>query len=193
MNSTNDPNRRELANDEGCAAGVRTRQCLVVAGDLSHRLLLSQAAQRVGWQTIEAADAAQGLAAASRSVVDLAIVDMEVAGPDENEDSQLQELVQRLADLRRSLVMVCGNHQRPQEEVWARQLGVWIYVPGLDDSVYEDGEDVVALCTHAAELVDAWLAADSEELRREVATDLTANTRDTKEQRPKDQRQSTQE
>ena len=195
MNSTNDPNRRELANDNEHAVEVRTRQCsetgrsrrsetgrsrqcLVVASDLSRRLLLSQAARRVGWQAIEAADAAGGLTCAARSIVDLAIVDLSVAQPDDNEEQHLLNLVERLADHRRRLVMVCGNHQRPREEVWARQLGVWIYVPGLDDSAYEDGADVVAICSHAAEIVDRWLDEESEELCRDVGSEEGGNAPD---------------
>ena len=150
---------------------ARERQCLVVSADLSHRLLLSQAAAQVGWQTIEAADATQAIAFTERSTVDLAIVDLETT--DDEQTQQLLRMVEQLSEQhshqRDRLLMVCGNHQRPEEEIWARQLGVWIYVPGLDDAAYEDGADVTALCSHAAEIVDKWIAESTEELCAESA------------------------
>jgi CheY-like chemotaxis protein len=160
-------------------AGIRQRQCLVVSNDLSHRLLLSQAAKQVGWQTIEAASAEEGQIAAMRSTVDLAIIDLETNDDDQSQD--LLTMVERLSDHRNRLLMVCGNHQRPEEEVWARQLGVWIYVPGLDDSAYEDGADVTALCSHAGEIVDRW-SVQRDELCGDIASN-TARTKTNREQR----------
>ncbi|MCG8586571.1 MAG: hypothetical protein MI757_17855 [Pirellulales bacterium] len=186
MSSFNESNKQSdrVTSDGQNTDGIRRRQCLVVAEDLSHRLLLAQAAKQVGWQTIEAANAAEGLAAAQRSIVDLAIVDLETANDQEGRD--LLAMVERVSDHRNRLLIVCGNHQRPEEEVWARQLGVWIYVPGLDDSAYEDGADVTALCSHATEIVDRWIGEDNDEICTGPTTARTKTGRTGQQQRSRD-------
>ena len=47
-----------------------------------------------------------------------------------------QTLVRQLADQRQVLLVVCGHEQDGTEEVWARQLGVWFYLPGNWRSQY---------------------------------------------------------
>ena len=58
-------------------------------------------------------------------------------------------LVEQLACTSRMLLLVCGNVDDPREEVWARHLGVWMYLPGAID-----GADLVGLCAAARETVE---------------------------------------
>ena len=42
-------------------------------------------------------------------------------------------LVEQLASRDGPLVAVCGNPNDTLGEVWSRQLGVWMYLPGVDN------------------------------------------------------------
>ena len=46
------------------------------------------------------------------------------------------------------LIVVCGNEEDPLEEIWARSLGVWLYLPGVDETCDRD-----SLCNEARALV----------------------------------------
>jgi len=56
----------------------------------------------------------------------LAFVDLEG-----EQGAGFQTLVRQLADQRQVLLVVCGHDEDGTEEVWARQLGVWFYLPGI--------------------------------------------------------------
>jgi hypothetical protein len=45
--------------------------------------------------------------------------------------------------------VICGNEGRPQEEIWARQLGAWLYLPGVVES-----DDVAMLCGEARQIAE---------------------------------------
>jgi hypothetical protein len=45
----------------------------------------------------------------------------------------LRSVVEHLATQGEVLTVVCGGMGNPTEEIWARQLGVWIYLPGVID------------------------------------------------------------
>ena len=139
------------------------RHCLVVAGDPAHRKQFATAAAEVGWPTQQAATAAEGHAMASRVAADLAIVDLDTS--DQREGPALTTLVQELSNQSVPLVMVCGNPHRPDEEIWARQLGVWVYVPGLGQAVQQDEMDLAALCRQAAQIVNRRRSESGRETR----------------------------
>ena len=44
------------------------------------------------------------------------------------------------------LLVICGHEGEVEEEIWARQLGVWLYVPGLSNA---PAEDLSLLCQQA--------------------------------------------
>ena len=58
----------------------------------------------------------------------------------------LRDLCQTLASQSNVLLAVCGNTNDPQEEIWARQLGVWLYLPGV---AIEHFEELAAICEQA--------------------------------------------
>jgi hypothetical protein len=73
----------------------------------------------------------------------LAFVDLEG-----EQGAGFQTLVRQLADQRQVLLVVCGHEQDGTEEVWARQLGVWFYLPGIADQ-----NTIGLLCRDARSIV----------------------------------------
>ena len=60
-----------------------------------------------------------------------------------------RELVRTLVqDYPNVLVGVCGHEADPEEEIWARQLGIWIYLPGVTTS-----SEMSSLCEQALQIV----------------------------------------
>jgi len=46
---------------------------------------------------------------------------------------KLREMAARTCGVNRSLLVVCGATADSDEELWARQLGAWAYLPGTTD------------------------------------------------------------
>ena len=102
--------------------------------------MLERAANEAGWDTISCGDADAGWSAVKRQRFQLAIVDIDhVATP-----AALQKLSEEVAGMEHTLLMLCGNEGEALEEVWARQLGTWLYLPGVTE-----GNDVTSLCEQA--------------------------------------------
>ena len=47
------------------------------------------------------------------------------------------------------LLVICGSEDNVDEELWARQLGAWLYLPGVCD-----GDSLTSLCVEARRLRD---------------------------------------
>jgi ActR/RegA family two-component response regulator len=91
------------------------------------------AATSAGWDA-EGCDDAMG---AQRQTLleprQMVVVDLEAAGGTAPEP--LKKLCERLARQKDLLLVLCGNASNALEEIWARQLGAWLYLPGVvDDS-----------------------------------------------------------
>ncbi len=104
-------------------------QCLIVSADSARRTMFERGASDGGWKTSLAVDAAEALAHISRNFVQLAIVDLEGRSV-----GAFQGVVQRLMASSGLLLIVCGNEGHLEEEVWARQSGAWLYLPGVVES-----------------------------------------------------------
>ena len=104
-------------------------QCLVVSADPRRRRTLSFTASDEGWEPVVSADLPSARAAAQRSRFGLALIDLE--GPSRGTPRGFRRLAEQLAELTRVLIVVCGHADDPREEVWARGIGVWLYLPGL--------------------------------------------------------------
>jgi len=85
----------------------------------------------------------------ARMCTQLAFVDLEG-----EQGAGFQSLVRQLADQRQVLLVVCGNEQDGAEEVWARQLGVWFYLPGICEL-----NTIGLLCRDARSIVSERLKA----------------------------------
>jgi hypothetical protein len=103
--------------------------CLVISPDSLKRMMFGQSAERSGWQQIVCADAASALEHLESSSVGMVLIDLASAG-----DTSLEArrwLVEQLAGRKDVLTVVCGRTNDSEEEIWARQLGVWMYLPGV--------------------------------------------------------------
>ena len=125
-------------------------QCLIVSAKAARQQMLVDAASTGGWETIVCGDAPSALRCLSRVFVRLALVDLEKPAPGE-----LRQVVEKLAATSGVLVIVCGNEDDIQEEIWARQLGAWLYLPGVE------GAGVSVLCDEARQITEQMAAAVS--------------------------------
>jgi DNA-binding NtrC family response regulator len=106
-----------------------TLECLIVSPDTHRRESLSRAAVENGWTTVVCGDADTARHRAGRIAVKLAIVDLE--RPSTAESAKLRQFTAELAQAGGPLLVVCGAEGDAKQEVWARQLGAWLYLPGV--------------------------------------------------------------
>lgn len=102
-------------------------RCLVISADASlcRRIRVATAAR--GWECVAPVDAA-GLAAAG---VEFGLVFIDLVQPPEGVGAAVAELIGAFAADHDTRVVVCGSADRPHEEIWARQEGVSVYLPGV--------------------------------------------------------------
>jgi DNA-binding response OmpR family regulator len=111
------------------ATAQSTLECLIVSTSTQGRELLSRAATDNGWKTVVSSDAESARRTANRIALKLAIVDLERPSP--SESSRLRALTAELALAGGPLLVVCGAEDDARQEIWARQLGAWLYLPGV--------------------------------------------------------------
>lgn len=124
-------------------------RCLVVSFCPSRRRALSWAASSGGWAVVAADTRTAALRDAQRLAVQLAIIDLTDA-PSASVGA-LREVVELLSKQDGSLLVVSGRRNDRQEERWARQLGVWMYLPDAD----ADGLELI--CTEARQIAEKLL------------------------------------
>ena len=128
---------------------VTTHCCLVVSPSRQRVKWLERSAAEQGWKTIVTCDAEEAAREAIRNRVELAVVDLQsVPGADE---TMFRTLVEQLATSSPDgpLMVVCGSEEDAMGEIWSRQLGVWMYLPGVDDQ-----SDIAMLCGEARNVVE---------------------------------------
>jgi ActR/RegA family two-component response regulator len=123
-----------------------TIQCLVLSEGSSRREMLSRAANEAGWDTVVCADVAKAWATVQRQRFEMALIDLECAAG--NADA-FKELAEHVNASQHPLLVVCGQEGNAVEEIWARQLGAWLYLPGVSQT-----SDVRALCEEALPVVE---------------------------------------
>lgn len=137
-----------------CAAKpAAVLQCLIVSADVARRAMFERAACDGGWTTTMCVDAESALAHISRSFIQLAIVDLE-----SQPSGALRAVIERLATDSGLLVIVCGNEGRIEEEMWVRQAGAWLYLPGVTES-----SNFALLCGEARQIAQRLHKADTRE------------------------------
>ena len=106
-------------------------RCLIVSWSEQRAELLSAAAVNTSWQTVVAKDVGQFLRHVFQLNVPLTIVDLPVS--DDEGYEQIREAASRISEINDSLLVLCGTTENSSEELWARQLGVWTYLPEAAD------------------------------------------------------------
>ena len=92
-------------------------------------------------------DAEVARLAASRIRFRLAVVDLQRTRG--SPPAGLRELCEALAAEGTALLVVCGNDGDAVEEIWAHQLGAWLYLPSV-----EADSDLTMLCEQARTVVE---------------------------------------
>ena len=135
-------------------------RCLVVSASQTRREVLSEAAMDGGWDTAVFSDAEDALTEFRRTRFQLAFVDLDGFGAAPEEE--FRDLCQQLAAVGSDLLLaVCGREGDGLQEIWARQLGVWLYLPGVIE-----GGGVAELCDEARGVVEQLKQAEERRAAR---------------------------
>jgi hypothetical protein len=127
-------------------APVALQTCLVVSTSARRAQLWVRAAHEEHWTTVVCSTADDADRQSVRHRMDLALIDLQSASA--AQEGSLRNLVERLAARDGPLVAVCGKPDDTQGEVWSRQLGVWMYLPGVDGQ-----SDIALLCGEARNIL----------------------------------------
>lgn len=119
------------------------KRCLVVTGNRGLRSRLEAIADLAGWDECVTADSDASLRDAIDGDYKLVVVDIAEPVGDRVNDSV--DLAEEFAARPGTLLMVCGPKDGHDEEIWARQLGAWVYLPGATH-----GDGFVSLFSEAA-------------------------------------------
>ena len=134
--------------------------CLVVSSDPLRQLMFGQTAERTGWRGVVCDDFVAALEHVASGTVGAALVD--IATPAESAVKSLRFLVERLAENKELLTVVCGRTNDRLAEIWARELGVWAHLPGVAPE-----SDLDSLLRAARQVVDRILARRDFDAARE--------------------------
>src|SRR3954449_11083354 len=127
-------------------APVALHTCLVVSTSARRAQLWVRAAHEEHWATIVCTTGDDAIRQSVRQRVDLALVDLQSVSA--GQEARLRTLVQQLASRKGPLLAVCGRPDDITGEVWSRQLGVWMYLPGVDSQ-----SDIALLCGEARSIL----------------------------------------
>lgn len=122
-------------------------QCLISSASRTRKNMLSKAAADGGWDSILCTSPEEVGNNFDLAMFQFALVDLDHRGAT---PSGARDLVQGLIqDDPQILIGVCGHEADPEEEIWARQLGVWLYLPGATTSsemslLFEQALQIVA-------------------------------------------------
>ena len=125
---------------------VALHTCLVVSTSPQRAQVWVRAAHAEQWATIVCTTADDANRQSVRNRIDLALVDLQSASADC--EPRLRALVQQFAAREGPLLAVCGRPDDTSGEVWSRQLGVWMYLPGVDSE-----SDIALLCGEARNIL----------------------------------------
>lgn len=121
--------------------------CLVVSGDSARRRRFEAAVELAGWLECASPETSGELRQAVDRDFQLVIVD--IASPLGDRVNDSVEIAEELAARAGTLLVICGSEDNVDEELWARQLGAWLYLPGVCD-----GDSLTSLCVEARRLRD---------------------------------------
>jgi len=121
--------------------------CLVVSGDSARRRRFEAAVELAGWLECASPETSGEIRQAIDRDFQLVIVDS--ASPLGDRVSDSVEIAEEMAARPGTLLVICGSEDNVDEELWARQLGAWLYLPGVCD-----GDSLTSLCVEARRLRD---------------------------------------
>ena len=136
-----------LATSNRTVRGPGLLKCLVLSGDRGLRNRLDAVMELSGWSACDAPENAADLQAVIDGDYQLVITD--IAHPLGDRVSDTVEIAEELASRPGTLLVVCGSTASVDEELWARQMGAWVYLPGV-----AGGDALVSLFTDARRLAE---------------------------------------
>lgn len=107
--------------------------CLVFGLQSDRRQFLVQAARSAGWDAVEYTQ--DPIRVGPREFEGQRLIVFDLEAEDGSSSASLQSSAERAARQKGVLIVLCGNEGNAAEEIWARQLGVWLYLPGAVDNV----------------------------------------------------------
>ena len=105
-------------------------QCLVVAPTAGRRQMIHDAAQTEAWDATVCSNSTEFLRCVFRQKVALIVVDLPRG--ESGEYRQMRNAAEDAVRLSDALLLVSGAGASADEEIWARSLGVWSYLPHAD-------------------------------------------------------------
>lgn len=131
------------------APGAALFQCLIMTPVERRGQAWRRAAFEAGWEPVFCRDVKSAVDCATRNRLLLSVIDLQsLPAPTRGRTRQLCEaLVGQGAPAEGPLVIVCGDDEDAAEEIWARGLGVWLYLPGVDETC-----DLTLMCGEARSL-----------------------------------------
>jgi hypothetical protein len=116
--------------------------CLIVSGSGARRSRFAAAAELAGWTECSTPETSAEVGQTIDGDYQLVIVDL--AAPLGARVNDTVELAEEFAARPGTLLVICGSEDNVDEELWARQLGAWLYLPGV-----ADGDSLTSLCVEA--------------------------------------------
>ncbi len=102
-------------------------RCLIVSWSEQRAKRLQSAAAKEAWKAISCSDAQQFLRNVFQWKVPLTLIDLPQG--DSADYPELQDATAKAKRASDALLVICGAGEDPEEELWARQLGAWSYLP----------------------------------------------------------------
>jgi hypothetical protein len=127
--------------------GPGLMKSLVVSGDRGLRNRLEAVSELSGWSSCDAPVNALELGSAVEGEYQLVVVD--IASPVGDRVNDSIEIAEEFAGRPGTLLVVCGSDDNVDEELWARQLGAWVYLPGVSS-----GDALISLFSDARRVAE---------------------------------------
>ena len=127
--------------------GPGLMKCLVLSGNRGLRNRLDAVTELSGWSVCDAPEDPSDLQAVVDGDYQLVIADISKPLGDRVNDTV--EIAEEFASRPGTLLVVCGSEDNVDEELWARQMGAWVYLPGVSG-----GDALVSLFADARRLVE---------------------------------------
>jgi len=127
--------------------GPGVMKSLVVSGDRGLRARLESVSELSGWTACDAPVDAMELSSSVEGDYQLIVVD--IANPVGDRVNDSVEIAEEFAGRPGTLLVICGSDDSVDEELWARQLGAWVYLPGVSS-----GDALVSLFSDARRVVE---------------------------------------
>lgn len=144
------PIQASLAKTKGDAAKRSTGSrktasavgvCLLLSSDETLRRRMERAACLADWEPLVCHTAEEAVRQAILQRVGLAVVDVSQPSVDVQWHNDLMRLLRSTPG---GLIVVCDRLDNPEGEIWARQQGAWVYLPGTAEQ-----DELILICKDA--------------------------------------------